>query len=583
MPRLRIHHRLFAGFLGVVLISAALTLLLVGKGLKKDLTATFEEDLTRQLALAAELLHTHPRDSADTVARLITRLVGYRVTLIAADGFVLGDSYVSRGGLANMENHGDRPEVLGATREGTSFAVRTSETVGVSLLYAARRVDWAGEPVVLRMAAPLTDVEDAVAGAYGTVAVTGIVASLAALLMAFFLSKALARPLVVMADQARRITAGDFTQRARHAVRIAELDDLAVAFNRLTDELQVRLRELGGERDEMQTLIDCMAEGVVAVTEDSRIVRMNRAARTILGVGDAPVFAPVGTMVRNQEVRGLLESSLRSPVQAMEVRVGPRTLLFSSRSLDRGGAVSTLLDITEIRRLEQVRRDFVANASHEFKTPLTSIRGFAETLLESEPPDQLRREFLAAIGKNTLRLQHLVDDLLDLSRLESGGWVARPERIRVADAAEEAWEQVAASAVARRVELVLDADVEVNADHQALVNVFRNLFENAVRHTDPGGHVRVSVGNRSGDPVEVRVSDDGEGIPIHVLPRIFERFYRGDSARAREVGGTGLGLAIVRHLVQAVGGEIRVESELGRGTTFRLTLPAVAEIAPGPS
>jgi signal transduction histidine kinase len=397
---------------------------------------------------------------------------------------------------------------------------------------------------------------------------------LVALAIAFFASRALSQPLVQLADLSRRLTRGDFQERAPRHLSVPELDDLALAFNRLTGELRARLAELGRERDEMQALIDCMAEGVVALTGDARVFRTNRAARALLDLPRDLQDAPVETLVRQPELRRALEESVYHPVSSREIRIGDRHLLVSSRRLDLGGAVTTLLDISEIRRLEQVRRDFVANASHELKTPLTSIRGFAETLLEDDPPDELRVGFLRSMRENTLRLQRLVDDLLDLSRLESGGWVADPEPVLVSEAARDTWTAYSELAAGRDIAFDVDADAKVLADRRGLAQVLRNLLENAVRHTDRGGHVHVGARLGEDGMVEIEVSDDGEGIPSKALPRIFERFYRADSSRARDFGGTGLGLAIVRHLVEVMGGSVSAESELGRGTTIRLRLPS---------
>ena len=281
-----------------------------------------------------------------------------------------------------------------------------------------------------------------------------------------------------------------------------------------------------------------------------------------------------GTMVRHPDLRAALEESVVEPVQAKEVEIGGRHLLVSSRRLDSGGAVTTLLDVSEIRRLEQVRRDFVANASHELKTPLTSIRGFAEALLEEEPPPALRTRFLSSIRNNTLRLQRLVDDLLDLSRLESGGWVARIEDVVLAEQAVEAWEPYASAAADKGVGFTIDAGVSVRADAAAVQQILRNLLENALRHTDRGGTIHVAAHRGAGGETVLDVSDDGEGIPGKALERIFERFFRADSSRARDHGGTGLGLAIVRHLADAMGAVVFAESELGRGTTVRIVFPA---------
>jgi signal transduction histidine kinase len=571
--RLRIHHRLFAGFLGVVGLVVVLLAVFVGSGLRRELGRTFEEELARQLALGEWIVASSQGASPDSLARAITNRIEYRVTFVGDDGAVLGDSYVERDELVDVDNHADRPEVQGALAGEVSFTRRASQTVGVELLYGARLVEMNGTPVVLRIAAPLAEVERTVDRVQGTVAVTGLLAMFLALVVAWWLSLVLGRPLTRLADRARELTAGDFSVRATRKSGVAEVEDLATAFNRLTDELRARLSELGRERDEMQALIDCMAEGVVALTDDARLLRTNRAARALLRLPEGPPFAPVGTLVRHPELRETLEGSVVRPVASREIRLGDRHLLVSSRTLDTGGAVTTLLDVSEIRRVEQVRRDFVANASHELKTPLTSIRGFAETLLEDEPPPELRLKFLRAIRDNTIRLQSLMEDLLDLSRLESGGWVARTEPVEVEEAAHEAWAQYVEEASRRDVELTLDVDLFIQADYQGLVQIFRNLLENALRHTPDGGHIHLA-GHRDGEGrAVVEVSDDGEGIPSRALPRIFERFYRADTSRARDMGGTGLGLAIVRHLVNAMGGEVEAESELGRGTTIRFIIP----------
>ena len=573
--RLRIHHPLFAGFLSVTGLLVLLIVALVGSGLRRELLETYRTELRREMALAAWIVEQSAAADADSVARAVTERIGYRVSLIDTSGVVLGDSYVEAGRMGDVENHRSRPEVLGALSSGDiTFAQRTSATVGVPLLYAARLSRFRDQPVILRVAAPLDTVEGTVSRIQRTVTLTGLGATALALLVAYWLAVVLARPLVTLAERARAFGRGDFSTRVPRGPGVAELADLASAFNRLSEELQARLSELRRERDEMGALIDTMAEGVVALTDDARVLRANRAARSLLGLpNDIPAYAPVGTLVRQEELRLLLEDSVVRPVQTQEIRVGDRVLLAASRRLDLGGAVTTFLDITETRRLEQVRRDFVANASHELKTPLTSIRGFAETLLEGDPPEKLKLQFLASIRDNTLRLQRLVEDLLDLSRLESGGWSAGRDAVSVAEVAFEAWQQFEERAIERDIAFAVEGDARVEADRQGLVQVFRNLMENALRHTDEGGHLHVTVGLPAPGLAEVAFSDDGEGIPSRALPRIFERFYRADSSRARDVGGTGLGLAIVRHLVTSMGGEVWAESTLGQGTTIRFNLP----------
>ena len=572
--RIRIQYPLFAAFLGVIGLLSVLIVLPVSSGLRKELGLTVRADLERQLALGEWVVQEAGLVDLDSLAREITDRIGYRVTFIDPEGSVLGDSYVELGRLPEVENHYDRPEVQGVLVGGetVSFAERTSETVAEPLLYAARLITLDGSSVIMRIAAPQTDIERTVSGVQRTVALTGLLAMLFALAAAYMISIALTKPLVLLAQRARQFSKGDYTVRVPDT-KVTELQDVADAFNLLTDELQSRLTELGHEREEMQTLIDCMAEGVIALSEDAKVVRMNRSARALLELPDTPDFAPVNSVVSDNKLRSILEDSVIRPGNSDEVEVNGRHLLVSSRALDPGGAVTTLLDISEIRRLEQVRRDFVANASHELKTPLTSIRGYVETLLDDDPPEKLKLEFLTSIRKNTLRLEHLVEDLLDLSKLESGGWTGRRESVDTKEVAQEAWQVVRDIEGKEGISFDILGDLRVMGDREGLFHVFRNLLENSIRHTDSGGSINVSMALTQDSMVEVVISDDGDGIPAESLPRIFERFYRADSARARDFGGTGLGLAIVRHLVSEMGGEVVAESQLGQGTTVQFTVP----------
>ncbi|MSR35841.1 MAG: HAMP domain-containing sensor histidine kinase [Gemmatimonadetes bacterium] len=568
--RLRIHHPLFAGFIGVIGMLVLLVVVLTGRGFRRELTEANRSALERELGLAVSLVEALPDLPPQDVARRITSQLGYRITLIGEDGRVLGDSDVRADRLAGEPNQADRPEVVAALAGGLPLEVTEAE--GAPYIYGARRVTLQGRPAVLRIATPLTTVDAAVSRTRRVVVLAGLAALVLAVVVAYGLSRALARPLVVLADRVRGLASGDFSQRAPRNMSVAELDDLGAAFNRLTDELRARLSELGRERDEMQALIDAMAEGVVALTEDARILRTNRAARALLALPHTAAFAPVGAMVRHPDLRDLLEESVVKPFQAREVAFGNRHLIVTARLLDQGGSVVTFLDVSEMRRLEQVRRDFVANASHELKTPLTTIRGFAETLLEDDPPDALRKEFLTSIRDNTLRLQRMVEDLLDLSRLESGAWSARREEVDLEGLAIDAWSDFRERAAAGGVAFSVTGSALVMADEQGLRQIFRNLLENSMRYTGQGGSITVRI-MAPGTMARVDVADTGAGISSRSLPRIFERFYRADTSRARAEGGTGLGLAIVRHLVQEMGGEVGAESELGQGTTIWFTLP----------
>ncbi|HUH11640.1 MAG TPA: ATP-binding protein, partial [Longimicrobiales bacterium] len=343
--------------------------------------------------------------------------------------------------------------------------------------------------------------------------------------------------------------------------------------------------------------------GILQLDAQGRVVRANPTAKALLALPEAVEGAAFSTLVRHAELRRLLQDAVEgAPGEPAELGLGERRLLVVAQRLadrpgeDRPGVVVALVDTTELRRLESVRRDFVANASHELKTPLTSIRGYADTLVADDPPAELRRQFLTTIRDNAERLQRIVDDLLDLSRLETGAWAAEAGEVRLEDVVADVWRQYEDRARQGDVALAVESSARrtLQADPLALRQVLSNLFDNALRYTPAGGRITVrarafsppapepaSAGRpRPGDArrpaqalLAVEVIDTGSGIPHDALPRIFERFYRVDPARSRAAGGTGLGLAIVKHLVEAMGGRVEAESELGRGTTIRILLP----------
>lgn len=571
--RLRAHHGLFLGFVAVVGILVAAMVVIIGTGLRRQLVESYQSDLAGDLALARLLLEGGDGGFTNLheLAERMRERVAYRVTVVAPDGTVLADSDSD---YRAMENHGDRPEVRGAFAGATTFAERRSTTIGAALLYGATEITFAGEPVVLRLAASLEAIDATVIQTQGAIAGAGAVAILLALGLSYVLARALAHPLERVAARARLIAAGASGAQPLASSRMTELAELVEAFNRLTTDLDARIRELAGERDEVRDVLNAINEGVVALNADARLVRINEAAMRILDVEPVPALTRVRRFVRSRELRPLMEAAPSRAVGAREVRLGEKRYLVSGRPLGAGGAVITFVDVSEIRRLEEVRSDFVANASHELKTPLTAVRGFSETLLEDDPPEDLRQRFLDLIWRNTVRLQRLVEDLLDLSRLESGGWAPQAESVRVEEVAVKAWVQAGPRVPESSARLHIDGTGIAVADARGLSQIFQNLFDNALRHTPAGGSIRVQV--EAGDDDElllVSVRDTGSGIPPAHLPRIFERFYRVDPARSRAEGGTGLGLAIVRHLVIAMGGEVRAESVIEEGTTIRFTLP----------
>lgn len=368
------------------------------------------------------------------------------------------------------------------------------------------------------------------------------------------------------------------------AYRIAEYHQLGLAVDARVAELRARLAEASHERDELLRMIQSGNEGLLHIGASGRILHLNHAATELLGLPADARGQQFRALVRKQELRLVLEHAATGVIaEPRDVVVDDRQLVITARPVE-GGALLSIMDLTEIRRLEAVRRDFVANVSHELKTPLTSIRGYAETMLTDDLPEDMRRQFVEVIYKNTVRIQRIVDDLLDLSRLQSGGWTPELQDVNAAEIAEDVWATCKAMAERRNIDFTVSSNgsTHVAADPGGLRQILSNLFDNAIRYTADGGRVSVRIErvntrvNRDAarDLIEIRVQDNGSGIPRESLSRIFERFYRVDPARSRNEGGTGLGLSIVKHLVERMNGSVFADSELGKGTTIRIRLPA---------
>ncbi len=403
--------------------------------------------------------------------------------------------------------------------------------------------------------------------------IAGIVALLLGATVAHMLAGRTARPIEELRDVARALASGNLA-RQPSLMSMGEVGELADALRALAQQVDERARALTDEEALLVALTESLNEGVIAVDARQQVVRINETARQLLRIRE-PVPFPAEYLPRDRTLREAL-SAVLSGAEALpgEARVDDRTLSLTARTLPAGGAVLALYDLTPFRRLEAVRRDFVANVSHELRTPLTVISGFVETLQDDDLPPALRKQFLGMAEGNVQRMQRIVDDLLDLSRIESGGWLPNPVELEVATLATEVVLPMQAAAhekgVALRVDVAFDART-IYADPTAVRQILSNLTENALRHTLTGEIVVVSSLEEGGTWLGVR--DTGIGISADHLPRIFERFYRADPSRSREAGGTGLGLAIVRHLAEAHGGKVKAESEPGLGTTIAVWLP----------
>jgi two-component system phosphate regulon sensor histidine kinase PhoR len=594
--RSRLALRLTLGLLLVTALGMAVMGVYIARVLERHSVERLTAGLVTQArlihdAIAPALLRGGPPERVQELAEKYAVKLGARVTVIAKDGRVLGDSERDPEGVRRMENHAARPEVKTALAGSVGSHLRRSRTLDVEMLYTAIPLsDGTTVKGVLRFALPMTEVAKTVRSVRRTVAVGALLAFGVALAVGLFISRRVTRPVTEMQAAARRMAEGDFDRKVPAAGK-DEIAALGQALNAMAMRLKEKMQDLDGERAKLAAILDSMVEGVIAIDSRGRVLLLNPGARAIFGLqGQTVTGRPLLEVIRQKELFDLVQGCQTcgaGETCRREVELGPpigRILeahAFPVRIDIAGmGALLVLHDITELRRLERVRTEFVANVSHELRTPLTSIRGYLETLLDGALEEAANaRRFLEVAHTHAERLGRLIDDLLQLSDLETGKVILKPAPLGLRDVAGAVVAMFEHQAAAKTLALLnqVGPDLDVQADRDRLSQIFVNLVDNAVKYTPEGGQITLSATRRPSAFVEIQVGDTGIGIPSTDLPRITERFYRVDKTRSREMGGTGLGLAIVKHLVQAHGGELWIESRLNRGTTVHFTLPAAQE------
>ena len=574
----------------------ALSSLAAGFYLDRALASFAEASLESRLASIAGVLDESARAAlgasrSDSQAFAVRAggMTGARVTLIDPAGRVVGESERSAEQLELLDNHRSRPEVSAALDGRKGRDLRTSATTDAPLLYVALPVkDGPAVIGVLRLALPLSAVTSSYEALHRVMLFGGLVALAVAFGIGIFVAGRVTRPVVEMQSIARQMSQGNFLVRAPTRSP-DEIGTLGRSLNVLATRLREKIEDLEQERATVTAILDGMVEGVIAVDAHEHIILINERARAIWSLGAARVEQkPFLEVIRNADLHEVFRASRAvapgSPVRReVQLTAAPgRVLQVQGVPLHltggEMGVVIVIHDISELRRLEQVRTEFVANVSHELRTPLTAIHGYVETLLGGalDEPEHARK-FLEVVYRQTERLGRLINDLTDLSNIELGKVSLDLAPTHLEEVVESVLAVLGPRAKAGTVALTTELAAGlplVKADHDRLAQILINLVDNAVKYTPAGGSVRLAAREKSGGWVEVVVADSGVGIPASDLPRITERFYRVDKARSRELGGTGLGLAIVKHLVYAHGGELGIDSELGRGTTVRFTLPA---------
>ncbi|WP_394825230.1 ATP-binding protein [Pendulispora albinea] len=588
--KLGVRLKLFFASFAVIAISVTIGDAYLAHGIDRYLTANIEQDLfvrAKLVALKSSEVGAPSEDVAtwDQLADRLGAAAQARVTLVASDGRVLGDSEVDAAKIATLENHAGREEIDGALSSGQGSSNRLSATVRERMMYVAIPFTSPADGRVMgvaRVAKPLRAVDDAIGAVHRIV----FIAVLIALMLALFLSSAAAQRMSAvvrsLTETARRMKSGDLDVRT-HVTGTDELAELGRALDQLAGSLENTLAELRTERDLQRRILEGMHEGVLVLDAEARVVTMNHALREMLLLPADAVGKLLLEVIRHAELHMLLEMARADGQSSGELElpgIKPRRLLVGATALhDEGdeGIIAVIVDVTDVRRLESLRRDFVANVSHELRTPVAAVRSAAETLrtsVVSDPNAALR--FVDMIERNAQRLQSLIEDLLELSRIESKEFRLKRERVDIAGVFNIVVGLFRERAERKQIRLdmrIVPPSPQLQSDQRALEQILSNLVENAVKYCPAGSSVTLSAETK-GDFVRLAVEDTGPGIDEKHLPRLFERFYRVDAGRSREVGGTGLGLSIVKHLSEALGGKVSVESRLGQGSTFIVVLRA---------
>ena len=586
--------KLFSAATAAAIIGLAVAGVLFAILTARRTDAKIEQTLVAEARLAADLVSQMPLQTAATadtremIARFdpeadrIGQVLDARVTVIARDGRVFGDSAETPAAVAGMENHGSRPEVVEARDKGLGMSRRHSDTINVDMLYVAVAVT---HPAIafVRVALPLSSIRQQLDNALVATAVALNIALVSALLIAWLFSSRIGQRVRSIAAVASRYRGGDLAP-ARLDYGDDELGTVARA---LDDSVQVvgrQLAEQARDRSRMEAILAGMIEGVIVVDPQGRLQLVNDAAKKMLKLDDDhPLGRHYLESIRHPAIAELVGAALagRTPdaLQMSPPRDASRTIMARAAAAAGGsdhGAVLVLHDITDLRRADQIRRDFVANVSHELRTPLTAIRGYVEALSDGDASPDDNRRFLDIIERHTERMERLVKDLLRLARLDAGQETLDIGTLDTRNLIHGVVTELSSELEQRhqKVEIAIGAGAEqLRADPTKIHDALRNLIANAVTYSPERTTIRVETA-RSNSSVTLSVSDEGPGIPDEDLSRVFERFYRVDKSRARDPGGTGLGLAIVKHLVELHGGEVTAVNRAGGGAMVSVRLPA---------
>ncbi len=592
MKRKSLIWQLYPSYLLIVVVCLAGTGWYLSAAFQEFYFHQVRDDLTIRANLIRVHLQTLPGElkekEVDSFCKRLGKLVSTRITIILPSGKVIGDSEKDP---EMMDNHATRPEIKVAFKGAAGSSMRYSHTLKTKMMYVAIPLKKENRLIaIIRTSKPLSAIEEALASIRLKIILGSFGAILFSAFLSFVVSRRLSRPVNDLMKGAERFARGDLT----HGISLPsyasrEFYLLAKTMNRMARELDMRIYDLAQQRNELNTVLSSMTEGVVALDLEKRVVIINDAAASLFNVDkvQAPGM-PFEELTRQPEIQNLVQkvvSTKESEYREIELKENQKryllvhvTPLKDVRDDVIVGVLLVFNDITRLRQVEKIRKDFVANVSHELKTPITAIRGSAETLIDLEKAGTREdyQRFLDIILKNTNRINRIVEDLLILAKLEQSSehYAVEFEEINVLNLLQTAKDacDVAANSKEIKILLACDENAFIKGNAHFLEQAIINLIDNAIKYSEAGSEVLVEA-KKTNDKVVIRVIDHGCGIPEEHLYRVFERFYRVDSGRSRELGGTGLGLAIVKHVAYLHGGEVKVESSPGKGSVFSISIP----------
>lgn len=580
--------KLFCSYLILVAVVAAAIHLYLTPTMEHHLLEDVNNQLLNEAGMAALAIQHSGKALVRTAPELASELGkkgSSRVTLVAPDGRVIGDSEVPEKHLASLDNHLTRPEIRQALESGTGSSVRYSTTLNKEMLYVAAAIRQDTEVFgIVRLALPLTTIDQMKKSLHATLLGALVLAFVISLIMSSLFSQFVYRPVRRITDLAEEIGSGNLSSRVP-VKRKDEFGKLSGVMNDMALKIQEQMDHLAAERNRLDAILKGMGEGVMVTDAKGTITLVNPAFCLLFGLGEELVGRELIEISRHPALHDACRRVGETGAEHLEemvIRLGEEKIVMTHwvplmAGSTLRGIVAVFHDISRLKQLETIRKDFVANVSHELRTPVTVIKGYAETLLTgllARDPDRAA-DFVSVILKHSERLADLIGDLLTLSEMEAGDFILEMKPVSLPVLVRHAASMLEIKAAEKDIAMKMDGltgnPAIVLADQRRLEQVFINLIDNGIKYTPRGGSVILAI-QESGADVTVRVSDTGPGIPPQSLPRIFERFYRVDSSRSRDQGGTGLGLAIVKHIIQLHGGTVSVESPPGEGAIFTVTL-----------